>query len=90
MVAATRTKRRDSGGDAMADPSPHPDATTGTGLGRDDGPAPGTPRWVKISGIIAVVVAVLFVILLIFGGGNHGPARHLPPADAIEHGPRQP
>jgi hypothetical protein len=35
----------------------------------------GTPRWVKVFGIVAVVVVVLFVVLLIAGG--HGPGRHL-------------
>jgi hypothetical protein len=40
------------------------------------------PRWVKVFAIIALVVAVLVVLLLLFGpdsfgpGGGHGPARH--------------
>lgn len=36
-------------------------------------PGDGTPSWVKISGIIAVVLVLLFVIHLIFGGmpGTH-------------------
>jgi hypothetical protein len=36
----------------------------------------GTPRWVKVSGLVAVVVLVLFVIVLVVGGGEHGPGRH--------------
>jgi hypothetical protein len=37
----------------------------------------GTPRWVKVFGIIAGVVALLVVVmLLIGGGGGHGPQRH--------------
>ena len=36
----------------------------------------GPPRWVKVFGIVALVVIVLFVVLLIAGGGEHGPARH--------------
>ena len=36
----------------------------------------GTPRWVKVFGIVAVVVVLLFVILLIVGG-PHGPSRHV-------------
>jgi hypothetical protein len=49
----------------------------------DDLPSyPGTPRWVKISGIVAVVLALLLVIAAIFGGGRHGPGRHLPSGDA--------
>jgi hypothetical protein len=38
----------------------------------------GTPRWVKVFGIIAIVVALLFVIMLVAGGGRHGPGRHKP------------
>jgi hypothetical protein len=38
-------------------------------------PYPGTPRWVKVLGIIAIVVVVLFVIMLLTG---HGPGRHTP------------
>ena len=36
----------------------------------------GTPRWVKVFGIVAVVVVLLFVVLL-FAGGPHNPGRHL-------------
>jgi hypothetical protein len=36
----------------------------------------GTPRWVKVFGIVALVVVVLFVVLLI-AGGPHNPGRHL-------------
>ena len=35
----------------------------------------GTPRWVKVAGIIALAVVLLLVILLL-SGGNHGPGRH--------------
>ncbi len=38
----------------------------------------GTPRWVKVFGIIALVLVLLFVVLLLAGGGSHGPARHTP------------
>lgn len=38
---------------------------------------PGAPRWVKVSGIVAVVLVLLFVLLKITGvGGQHGPGRH--------------
>jgi hypothetical protein len=36
----------------------------------------GTPRWVKVFGIIALVVVVLIVVMLIAGRGGHGPGRH--------------
>jgi hypothetical protein len=54
----------------MADPSP--------GAGPERGPAPGTPRWVKISGIILGVLVLLFVLMLFLGGGpgGHGPWQH--------------
>jgi len=36
-------------------------------------PYPGTPRWVKVFGIIVLVVILLFVILLLTRGpGGHG------------------
>jgi hypothetical protein len=42
-------------------------------------PYPGTPRWVKVFGIIAIVVVLLVVFMLLTG---HGPGRHTPPGDA--------
>jgi hypothetical protein len=40
-------------------------------------PYPGTPRWVKVFGIIALVVVLLFIILMLLRGpGGHGPRRH--------------
>jgi hypothetical protein len=57
------------GGQDVADPSdPDGDARTGS--------TAGTPRWVKVFGVIALVVAVLFVVLALVGGGKHGPGRH--------------
>ena len=38
-------------------------------------PGTGTPRWVKIFGIITIVLVLLFFLLLL-GGPEHGPARH--------------
>jgi ABC-type transporter Mla subunit MlaD len=32
------------------------------------------PGWVKVFGLVALVVVVLFVVLLVTGG--HGPGRH--------------
>jgi hypothetical protein len=39
-------------------------------------PTGGTPRWVKVSGLIALAVLVAFVVVLLVGGGEHGPGRH--------------
>ena len=45
----------------------------------------GTPRWVKVFGIIALLVLVVLVILLLAGrGGGHGPSRHLPGGDGSD------
>jgi hypothetical protein len=55
----------------MADP---PSASERDGSA-DRGPTAGPPRWVKVSGIIALAIVVLLLILLL-AGGNHGPGRH--------------
>lgn len=36
----------------------------------------GTPRWVKVCGLIAIVVLIAIAIVLITGAGGHGPGRH--------------
>ena len=41
----------------------------------DRGPTAGPPRWVKVTGIIALALIVLLLILLL-AGGKHGPGRH--------------
>lgn len=56
----------------MADPLPYPDSHSDTG---DD----STPRWVKVFGIITVLL-LLFVIWHLVGGG-HGPGQHMPSGD---------
>ena len=57
----------------MADLPPNHDK------GGDTGVRPGTPRWVKMFGIIALVVVLLFVISLL-AGVRHGPGLHTPPS----------
>jgi hypothetical protein len=47
---------------------------------------PSTPRWVKVSGIIAAVVVVAIVVLAL-AGGEHGPGRHIPGGDNGGHTP---
>jgi hypothetical protein len=50
---------------------------TDTGVGPDRELPTGRPRWVKVFGIIVLVLAVLFVGLKLTGlGPNHGPGRH--------------
>jgi len=41
----------------------------------------GTPRWVKVFGIIALVLVLLLLISLL-AGVRHGPGLHTPPGDA--------
>ncbi len=43
----------------------------------DPPPYPGLPRWVIISGILAGLMILLVIFLVVFGGGQHGPFRHL-------------
>jgi hypothetical protein len=51
-------------------------------------PYPGTPRWVKISGIVLGVLVLLVVIMLFTGvGGPHGPRRHIPSGDTSSQVP---
>ena len=50
-----------------------------------DPPPYSTPRWVKVFGIIALVLVLLVVIMMFTGvGGDHGPGRHIPSGDAVE------
>ena len=39
-------------------------------------PTEGTPRWVKVGGIIVVALVLLIIVLVVTGTGDHGPGRH--------------
>jgi ABC-type transporter Mla subunit MlaD len=55
-----------------------------TGVSDRDVDATGTPRWVKVLAIIALVVLALVVVLLVTGhGGGHGPGRHTMAAETL-------
>ena len=56
----------------MADRPPDPD----TGVRPTSDRPPSTPRWVKVFGIIVIVLVLLFVAVMFIGGGEHGPGRH--------------
>ena len=43
---------------------------------------PGAPRWVKVFGIIVIIVVLLVVAMRFIGSGEHGPGRHTPSGDA--------
>ena len=62
----------------MADLPRDPDTSEGTGTGPYREPPAGTPLWVKVFGLAALVVIVLFVVVLLIRGGEHGPGRHSP------------
>lgn len=49
---------------------------TGAGSARES--TTGAPTWVKVFGILALVLVVLVIIVLLTGGGGHGPGRHTP------------
>lgn len=73
----------------MADASPEPDTGQEPSGGASQQLTTGTPLWVKVFGIIALVVILVFVVLLVTGrGGEHGPSRHgaaTPPAHVPEY-----
>lgn len=56
----------------MAEKPLRPRAAGDAGGGR----AGSTPRWVKVLGLVAIIVALLIALALTLGGGSHGPGRH--------------
>lgn len=57
----------------------------------DPPPYPGAPRWVKITGIITIILVLLVVAALFTGiGGPHGPGRHRASSGVTEPGMQQP
>lgn len=54
-------------------PQQHSAGDAGVGPGGDA--PPRTPRWVMAFGVLTVLIALLFVILML-AGGHHGPGRH--------------
>ena len=71
----------------MADLAPDRDSNGDTGVGPDRGSTTSTPRWVKMFGIIALVLVLLFVILHLTGRGL---GRHTLPSSVTEHRVHQP
>jgi hypothetical protein len=52
----------------------------------DHGSIPSAPRWVKVFGIIAIVLALFVLFVVLTGvGGPHGPVRHMPSGDVGGH-----
>jgi hypothetical protein len=55
-------------------PDPDSNADTGddTGVGPDRGSTTTTPRWVKVLGVVALILVLLFVIMHLVGRGLGG------------------
>ena len=83
----------------MAGPPSYPDTGDDTCVGPDREATTGAPRWVKVFGIIALVLVLLVVVIMATGvGGDHGPGRHMPsggaggqtpPSSVTAHGVQQ-
>jgi len=71
----------------MTDLPPSPDSNDNTGAGTGRELTPGTPLWVKVFGIVALVLVLLVIIVMFASGGSHGPGRHIPSGDAGSHIP---
>lgn len=69
--------------DPPADRGHHADPGD-TGSGADRFTYTGPPRWVKVLGVITLVVVLVLVVLRLTGGrgGGHGPGRHTGAGDA--------
>ncbi len=65
----------------MADPSPFNDSNSDTDEDR-------TPRWVKVFGLIAIVLVLLFVVLHLTG--NSPAHSHTPPSSETEPDAQKP
>ena len=75
----------------MTDLPTYPDSNGDTGVGPDRGSPPRTPRWVKVFGIIVIVLVLLFVILHLSGNSPFGgPGGHTRPSRVTEHGVQHP
>lgn len=56
----------------MTAPPRSPDSNGDTGGGPDRRSTTGTPRWVKLFGVIALLLVLLFVILHLTGNSPAG------------------
>lgn len=45
---------------------------------------PGMPRWVKVSGIVVVIVALVLIVIMVLAGGEHGPGLHTDAGAAVQ------
>ena len=72
----------------MAEHPGYPDTNDRANDGRGVEAPPGVPRWVWVSAIVVGVLVVLGFVVMLVGGGQHGPGRHtsssLMPMSGIE------
>jgi len=54
------------------DPAPKVDTPNDAGEGLPQRPTPGTPRWVKVFGIVVIALVLVFVVLHLTGHGFGG------------------
>jgi hypothetical protein len=72
----------------MADLPSYPDSGDDPSAGIDRASPPSTPRWVKVFGIIVLILVLLVGIIMFTGvGGEHGPGRHIRSGDPGSHIP---
>jgi hypothetical protein len=58
-------------------PEPDADSDARSGATSARRSPPATPRWVKVLGIVGLVLLLLIAFILVTGlGGPHGPSRH--------------
>ena len=65
----------------MADPPRYPDTGDDAGVRPTEDQPPRAPRWVKLTGIIVIVLVLLLVVLKLTGvvddkGHGPGPSQH--------------
>lgn len=57
----------------MTDPSPAPEPRDDPNMEPEREMVTSTPRWVKMFGIVALALVLLFVLLQLIGGGGTAP-----------------
>lgn len=67
----------------MPNESPDVEAIAGANATADRGSPPGIPRWLKVSGIVVVIIVLAAIGISILFGTEHGPGQRGPG----QHGP---